>query len=111
MTRTGPTAPAPSANLRLSFRTRPTGFLAGLTGPRVLHLDIVDYPGEWLLDLALLDKSYDDWSEATLSRIAQRPEAAEFLATARAEDGALRLDEAKAQTLAALFTTYLRAAR
>lgn len=99
------------SELRLSFRTRPTGFLAGLAGPRVLHLDIVDYPGEWLLDLALLDKSFDDWSEATLARIASRPEAAEFLATARAEDGALRLEEDKAQHLAALFTGYLRAAR
>ena len=27
-----------------------------------LHLDIVDYPGEWLLDLALIDKSYAEWS-------------------------------------------------
>src|ERR1700681_1432606 len=29
---------------------------------RTLTLDIVDYPGEWLLDLPLLAKTYDKWS-------------------------------------------------
>ena len=32
-----------------------------------LTLDIVDYPGEWLLDLPLLDKSYAEWSRETLA--------------------------------------------
>jgi len=99
------------SELRLSLRYRPGGWFAGLRGPQVLHLDIVDYPGEWLLDLALMDKSYAEWSEATLARIAKRPEAAGFLALARAEDGALRLDEGRAQALAAAFTAYLQAAR
>ncbi|WP_395542451.1 YcjX family protein [Neotabrizicola sp. sgz301269] len=99
------------SELRLSLRYRPGGWFAGLRGPQVLHLDIVDYPGEWLLDLALMDKSYAEWSETTLARIAKRPEAAEFLALARAEDGALRLDEARAQLLAGAFTAYLQAAR
>ena len=99
------------SELRLSFRVRPQGFLAGLGGPRVVHLDIVDYPGEWLLDLGLLDKSYAAWSEATLDRIARRPEAAAFMALARAEDGALALDEGRAQALAQAFTEYLQAAR
>ena len=99
------------SELRLSFRVRPSGLFASFSGPRKLHLDIVDYPGEWLLDLALLDKSYAIWSEDTLARIAKRPQAQDFMAIARAEDGALRLDEARAQTLAAQFTTYLLAAR
>jgi uncharacterized protein len=99
------------SELRLSFRVRPTGFLAGLTGPRMVHLDIVDYPGEWLLDLSLLDKTYAQWSDETLTRIARRGQAADFVATARAEDGALELDEPRAQALAASFTAYLNAAR
>jgi uncharacterized protein len=99
------------SELRLSFRCAPIGMLGGLTGPRNLHVDIVDYPGEWLLDLALLDKSYADWSEATLDRIAKRAEASAFMATARAEDGALQLEEPRAQALAASFTAYLEAAR
>ncbi len=99
------------SELRLSFRVRPAGFFAGLGGPRVMHLDIVDYPGEWLLDLGLMDKTYAEWSEATLDRIAKRREAQGFMALARAEDGALRLEEGRAQALAAAFTTYLTEAR
>jgi GTPase SAR1 family protein len=34
------------SELRLSLRVRPAGLLAGLTGPRTVHIDIVDYPGE-----------------------------------------------------------------
>ena len=36
---------------------------------RTLTLDIVDYPGEWLLDLPLLDKSYEQWSAETLAHL------------------------------------------
>lgn len=99
------------SELRLSFRVLPSGFLSSWRGPRTLHLDIVDYPGEWLLDLSLLEQSYEAWSEATLARLERRAEAAEFLALARAEDGALKLEEAKVRQLAATFTAYLAAAR
>ncbi|MBA3911071.1 MAG: hypothetical protein C0524_14660 [Rhodobacter sp.] len=99
------------SELRLSFRVRPSGLFAGWKSPRTLHLDIVDYPGEWLLDLGLLDRTYDQWSEATLARLAKRPEAADFVAHARAEDGALRLDEDKIRALSGRFTDYLTAAR
>ncbi|MDZ7905413.1 MAG: YcjX family protein [Cypionkella sp.] len=99
------------SELRLSFRIAPYGVLAGLTGPRLLHVDIVDYPGEWLLDLALLDKSYAQWSEEVLSRLPHRSMGADYLAMARAEDGALKLDETRAAALVAAFTQYLHAAR
>ena len=99
------------SELRLSFRVRPEGFFAGWTGPRTLHVDIVDYPGEWLLDLGLMDKTFAEWSEATLDRIARRPVAAGFMALVRAEDASLPHDEAKAARLAAAFTAYLVAAR
>jgi predicted YcjX-like family ATPase len=99
------------SELRLSFRVQPGGFLSSWRGPRTLHLDIVDYPGEWLLDLALLDQTYDQWSEATLARLARRAEAADFVALSRAEDGALRLDETRARQLAEAYTATLAAAR
>lgn len=99
------------SQLRLSLRIAPQGVLAGLTGPRLLHIDIIDYPGEWLLDLALLDKSYMEWSDEVLSRLPQRPEGAAYLAQARAEDGALQLDETRAGALAQGFTAYLHGAR
>ena len=52
------------SELRLSLKVRPNGLLAGLQGPRTLHLDIVDYPGEWLLDLALMDELLGDIDRA-----------------------------------------------
>ena len=99
------------SELRLSFRVQPSGLLASWRGPRTRHLDIVDYPREWLLDLALLGQSYEDWSESTLARLDKHPEAAAFRALARAEDGALALDETRAREAAAAFTACLAAAR
>lgn len=80
------TGPAPQwpestraiSELRLSFRLRPSG-LFGWTGARRVHLDIIDYPGEWLLDLALMDLSYQAWADGVLARVAGRPEAAGYL--------------------------------
>jgi predicted YcjX-like family ATPase len=99
------------SELRLSFLVQPAGFIGGLTGPRRLHLDIVDYPGEWLLDLPLLDKSYAEWSEGVLDRLSKDQSAADFLAMARAEDGSLRLEEPRAQALSRVYTAWMVAAR
>jgi predicted YcjX-like family ATPase len=99
------------SELRLSLKVRPSGLLSGLQGPRTIHLDIVDYPGEWLLDLGLLDKSYSQWSEETLKRIDNRDLARDYLMLARAEDMSAPLEEPRAQKLAASFTAYLTAAR
>jgi len=60
------------------------GGLASVLPPQRLRLEVLDYPGEWLLDLPLLRLSYKAWSEATLARLESRPEAAEFLAFALA---------------------------
>jgi uncharacterized protein len=99
------------SELRLSLRVRPGGLFGAIGGPKTVHLDIVDYPGEWLLDLALLDQSYDDWSRETLGRIAPRPQAAAFMAAAAAADGSAPLHEPQARALAAAFAGYLVAAR
>src|SRR6201991_3881436 len=42
---------------------------------RTLTLDIVDYPGEWLLDLPLLDKSFEQWAAESLALSRQQPRA------------------------------------
>jgi len=99
------------SELRLSLRVRPAGMLAGMAGPRTVHLDIVDYPGEWLLDLALLDKDYAEWSRAALARAEARDEAAPWRAALEGIDPDAAFDEGRAQALAAAFTAYLRAAR
>nr|WP_175582193.1 YcjX family protein [Phaeobacter sp. HF9A] len=99
------------SELRLSLRLKPRGLLGGLTGPRVLHLDIIDYPGEWLLDLSLLEKDYASWSRDVLARIKSRREARDFLAALSAADASAAHDEPIAQGLAAAFAAYLQEAR
>ncbi|MFP4238505.1 MAG: YcjX family protein [Rhodosalinus sp.] len=101
------------SQLRLSLRVRSTGLLAGLQGPRVVHLDIVDYPGEWLLDLGLMERDYATWAEGMLMRLESRPEpeAAAYLDAARAAQGKSAWTEPEAQALAAGYTAALRAMR
>lgn len=99
------------SELRLSLKVRPKGLLSGLQGPRTIHIDIVDYPGEWLLDLGLLDKSFADWSAETLARAEARDEGAGYGAALAGVDAPAKLDEPTAAALARAFTDYLTAAR
>ena len=99
------------SELRLSLRVQPTGLLSGLSGPRTVHLDIVDYPGEWLLDLGLLEMDYATWSARALAKAQARPGGPAFMTALDGVDGAARLDEPVAQRLAAAFTAHLVAAR
>src|SRR5206468_3670655 len=81
---------------------------------RTLTLDIVDYPGEWLLDLPLLDKSYEQWSaeSVALSRqLPRAPLAAQWHAHLATLDPRAGEDEQETLTAANLFTGYLRACR
>lgn len=102
------------SELRLTLEFESASFFARAFGRGRLHLDIVDYPGEWLLDLPLLAKSYAEWSAETLARAGRGPHAglaaAWLAATAEVGPDAAE-DEATARRLAALFTDYLRAAR
>ena len=99
------------SELRLSLRVQPTGLLSGLTGPRTVHIDIVDYPGEWLLDLGLLDQTYDAWSAAAIARADGRPEGGVFLGAMKDIDANGPLDEATAKSLSDKFTNHLHASR
>ena len=113
------TAPNPSwpdgtrhiSELRLSMKLQPNGLLGGFMAPRTVHIDIVDYPGEWLLDLGLLDISFADWSAAAIAKAQDRPEGAAFLAALATTDPDAQLDEVAAKTLAQSFTTHLNASR
>ena len=99
------------SELRLSLRVQPTGLLSGFTGPRTVHIDIVDYPGEWLLDLGLLDLGYEQWSKAAIARAKGRPLGDEFLQMLQAVDPDAPLDEVQAKSLTAAFTAHLNASR
>jgi uncharacterized protein len=84
------------------------------SGPATLALDIVDYPGEWLLDLALIDASYRDWSRQTLAA-SRRPGrvalAARWHASLQRLDPNGPDDEAVAAEASEQFKLYLAALR
>ena len=89
-------------------------YQSGNGAMRELILDIVDYPGEWLLDLPLLTLSYEDWSAETIG-LSRQPDRAKLagewhrhLATL---DPAAEANEQAAQTAADLFRRYLLACR
>ena len=84
------------------------------SGPSELTLDIVDYPGEWLLDLPLLAKDYRQWSRDMLdasAAAARAPLAANWRGATLSLADTAKADEGVAQKLSALYTDYLRASR
>ncbi|MDI6026812.1 YcjX family protein [Corticibacterium sp. UT-5YL-CI-8] len=79
-----------------------------------LSLDIVDYPGEWLLDLPLLAKSYATFSREAFE-LAQLPVRADlaqgWLALSATIDPDAPAEELAARKLAETFSAYLRACK
>lgn len=84
------------------------------TASRTLTLDLVDYPGEWLLDLPLLGKSFADFSreafEMALLPIRQDLSAA-WRGISAATDPDADADEPAARRLAEAFAAYLKACK
>ncbi|MEM7670007.1 MAG: YcjX family protein, partial [Pseudomonadota bacterium] len=102
------------SQLRVSLRYRPTGLASGLLGPSTLHLDIVDYPGEWLLDLLLLDKNYAEWASEALHLAesqARAPHSTAWRDVLSAHDPSAPHDEMAAERLARAYRDYLTLCR
>jgi len=99
------------SELRLSFRLAPGGLISGLMKPRTVHIDIVDYPGEWLLDLGLIEKTFAQWSADVLDRLPGRPGSDAFLQALDEVDLYGRFSETSAKLLAEAFTAHLIASR
>lgn len=102
--RTWPARTEDLAEIELELEIRPgdglLGHLRALSGTPRLRLRFLDYPGEWLLDLPLLELSYARWSAETLIRLRQKPHAeaaAEFLAFVGHIDPARPADDALIQ--------------
>ncbi|MCB4770259.1 YcjX family protein [Ancylobacter sp. Lp-2] len=104
----------PESTRRISELRLVVDYAPARGGKRSLTLDILDYPGEWLLDLPLLGQSYADFAAQSLNLArapARAPLAAPFLAALAATAPEVPADEAQARQLAALFTDYLAACR
>jgi predicted YcjX-like family ATPase len=101
------------AEIRLEIRYRPTGALRRrLSETATLYLDIVDYPGEWLLDLPLLELNYGQWSASVLAALRDpvvRELAAPWLALSLSAEQAF--DERVVAQLAQAYTAFLHACK
>jgi predicted YcjX-like family ATPase len=102
------------SQLRVTVEFVPERMIRRALTPGRLHIDIVDYPGEWLLDLPLLDLDYGQWSAHATSDARNRhslPAARTWLDFVSTVDPAGPADEQVALEGAKLFTIYLQEAR
>ncbi|WP_246840627.1 YcjX family protein [Lacimicrobium sp. SS2-24] len=113
-----PVWPSPTrgvSQIRLNIRYRQAKGLRRLVSDTAtLVLDIIDYPGEWLLDLPLLDMDFTQWSQYCAVQMQQplRQElAADFLTHAEQIDWAADGDEMALERLASQYRAYLRASK
>jgi len=83
--------------LALDLEIGQPGLFSAFPARRV-RFELLDYPGEWLLDLPLLGLGFGAWSAATLRRLERRHEAADFLAFVGALAAAAPADEALARS-------------
>ncbi|MBC2886663.1 YcjX family protein [Ochrobactrum sp. CM-21-5] len=102
------------SQLRLTIEYESASAWGRWLSPGRLSVDIVDYPGEWLLDLPLLGKNYLEFSADSFA-LAHEPThkdlAADWLAEAETVNAGDQADELSAQRLARSFTAYLRAGK
>ncbi|MEC9343935.1 MAG: YcjX family protein, partial [Pseudomonadota bacterium] len=102
------------SELRLTVEYESASAWNRMLGAGRLNIDIVDYPGEWVLDLPLLGRSFAQWSRQALALSRdekRRPLAAEWHRLLATTDPGSPADELRALQLAAAFTAYLRRCR
>jgi predicted YcjX-like family ATPase len=109
---TWPQATDRLATLELDIAYRTGSLVLSRISP-VQHLtvEIIDYPGEWLLDLPLLEQDFATFSRDALALAARPPRAAlaePWLARMRAVDPDGPPDEVVLAELATLYATYLQ---
>ncbi|MGI9365055.1 MAG: YcjX family protein [Rhizobiaceae bacterium] len=112
--RVWPSSTSAISQLRIKIEFESASTWSRTFGAGSLTLDIVDYPGEWLLDLPLLGKSYDQWASEAIAMAHlpnRKDEAKHWLKMLETVDGNEPADEMRARELAETFTAYLKACR
>ncbi|WP_319413461.1 YcjX family protein [uncultured Cohaesibacter sp.] len=120
--RVWPSSTSRTSQVRLSLRYQSRDTIKRTLRSDRLALDIVDYPGEWLLDLTLMDHSFKSWSERSFRQARQplyKPHAEEWLRFAEGIETMLQEDEQGdeprietiARQTASNFTAYLLKAK
>jgi predicted YcjX-like family ATPase len=99
------------SQVRLKIKYKKSrGLSKYLSEDATLTLDITDYPGEWLLDLPLMDMDYAQWSkhcQMELNDPIRHDLAAPFFTALEHLDLNAKGDELALQKVAELYTQYL----
>lgn len=111
-----PSWPEPTrglSSLRLELRVANTGFFTRqFSDYRSQQVEIIDYPGEWTLDLPMLEQSFEEWSAAMIAlgrSPARRELAGDWLDAIEQTLPTSGSERDRAATLAELYRRYLQA--
>ncbi|WP_273977366.1 YcjX family protein [Vibrio parahaemolyticus] len=102
------------SEIRLALKYKPKKTTKKLLSKTaVLNVDIIDYPGEWLLDLPLLDMNFLSWSQTQFDALkGKRKELAQaWLAELEQIELNADADEKQLEKVAHAYTDYLHACK
>lgn len=98
----------------IDLRFRQTGLRSRVQSSRSLRIEILDYPGEWLLDLPLLELDYGQWCEQMREWLSNEPRmtlAGPLRAELEAIDPQAPVDSELLARLTASWTDFLQRSR
>lgn len=104
-----PQATSGVSEIRLELRRKVETTLGG-SKMKSLYLDIWDYPGEWLMDLMLLNLNYEEFSKNVkehLTLVGNMLEAAEWIKAINELEPDEAMDEQQLKGCVALYTNWL----
>ena len=103
------------SQIRLKLKYQPeSGLKKWLNNDCTLTLDVTDYPGEWLLDLPMLNMTFQQWSahcQELIDQSERQQLASPFLPLLSDFNWLGTADERQVQGLAAAYTEYLLACK
>ncbi len=105
-----PTPTRGVSEMRLAIRYRPQdSLLRHFRDTATLYLEIVDYPGEWLLDLPMLAQDYLTWSRQMTGMVSgpRTAWASRWRSLSHDLDPLAPADESRLAAIAAAWTDYL----
>ncbi|RTZ16680.1 YcjX family protein [Vibrio aquaticus] len=114
---TPPSWPEPTrdvSEIRLALKYKPKKKTKKLfSSTSTVHIDIIDYPGEWLLDLPLLDMDFEQWSQTQFDALkGKRKELAEeWLDKLQTLDLSAPLNEKAIAEVAQSYTEFLHSCK
>ncbi len=98
------------SQIRLALKYTPQhGALKYLQNSATLYLDIIDYPGEWLLDLPMLEQDFYAWSKQQFNTLTGSREslASSWRSALATIDWSATADESELATVSQFYTEYL----